>query len=97
MISINGVGKLDEEPTIDTPALGAATPGRLDHQDPEILLGDQHVERAVGVLGRDDHLGEDLRDLSRHLHTDRPIGRDHASVRRGRIAGMGLAMSLCNV
>ena len=97
MISINGVGKLDEEPTIDTPALDAASPGRLDHKDSEILLGSEHIERAIGIPGGNDHLGEDLRDLSRHLHTDRPIGRDHASVRRGRITGMGLSMGFCNV
>ena len=49
MISINAVGELDEEPAIDAPALDAAARGRLDHQDSEILLGGEHLERTIGI------------------------------------------------
>ena len=67
VIRVNCVGKLDQKPSIDPPALSTTTRGRLDHQDAEVLLGGEHIDRPVGVPRRDDHLGEDLRDLSCHL------------------------------
>ena len=71
--------------------------GWLDHQDSEILLGCEHLERTLVVRRRDDHFGKDAGDLAGHLHTDRPIGRDHPAVRRDRIAGVGFAMGLGDV
>jgi hypothetical protein len=43
VISINGVGELNKQPAIDTPALRAATNSWLDDKDPEILLCGKHI------------------------------------------------------
>ena len=66
-------------------------------QDPDVLLGLQHLDRTVLVAGRHDHLGEHLGDLLGHLAGHRPVGRDHAAERRDRVARVRLAVGLGDV
>ncbi len=42
------------------------------------FLRREHLQRAVGVAGRDHDLGEHVRDLLRHLDADLGVRRDHA-------------------
>src|SRR5215211_4696205 len=94
MIRVDAVGMLVQQPAVDVPALNPAAHGRLGYKNPEILLGSEEIDCPDGVPGGDDHLGEDLRNLSRHVHSDRPIGSDHTSVCRDWIARVGLSMCL---
>ena len=57
----------------------------------------EHLDGAVLVAGRDDHLGEDLGDLLGHLDRHRAVGRDHAAERGDRVARVRLAVRLGDV
>ena len=63
-------------------------------EDPDRLLLLQHLERAVLVAGRDQHLDEVLVQLLGELLADRPVEGDHAAEGRHRVAGERLLVGL---
>src|SRR5699024_9138287 len=68
--------------------------GVTQHQHADVLLALQHFQRAVGVSGGDDHLGEHAGDLFGHFYRDLGVGRDHAAEGGDRVAGVRLGVRL---
>ena len=69
---VDPVGRLHQHAAGDLPGLDrrpGSTAGATQHA--QVLLGGQHLDRAVLVGRRHDHLGEDLRDLLGQLDGDR--------------------------
>src|SRR5699024_8847120 len=62
--------------------------GIAQHQHADVLLALQHFQRAVGVSGGDDHLGEHAGDLFGHFYRVLGVGRDHAAEGGDRVAGV---------
>ena len=61
------------------------------------FLRREHLDGAVVVRRRHDHLGEHLGDLLGHPDRDRDVGGDDAAERRDRVAGVRLAVRLGDV
>ena len=58
-VDAHRVGRLHEQAAVDGPHLrGPAAPGGGGLEHPEVLLGRQHLQRAVLEARGDDHLGE---------------------------------------
>ena len=82
-VAVLGEQAADDPPVVAL-AGGRAPPlGRVE--DPQRLLRAQHVERALLVPGREQHLDELLRDPPGELGRDRAVEHDHAAVGRHRV------------
>ena len=97
-VGLEPVGDLEQRAAVDRLDLDRVRPGApaaLQHAD--VLLLGEGLEGAVLVVGRDDDLGEDLRDLLRHLLGHRAVDGDHSAERGQRVAGVRLAVRLGDV
>ena len=94
---VDHVAPLEQQTAGDRPQVVAAAPQRRADEQPDVLLGLEDLHRSLVVRRRDQHLGEDLGHLGRHLHRHRHVGSDHASERRRRVTLVSLAVCLGHV
>ena len=64
------------------------------HQQPQVLLRREDPRRALRDLGRDHHLGENLRDRRRRRLVQHPVERDDAAESRHPVAVEGRLVGL---
>ena len=85
----DGIGRLDEQPTVDRADVEVGAPGGAAVQDPQVRLGDERGEGVVVVARGDDDLGEHRRQRRGGSRGHRPVHRDDAAEGADRVAGVG--------